>query len=317
MSAEFDLIRSFTADLPTSEKVSLGVGDDAAGLRFTGDAMVSTDMLVENVHFRRQWSTATQVGRKSVAVSVSDIEAMGAVPTAVVVALAVPKELDQQWVLGFAAGVREECDLAGVSLVGGDMSRSEIIVVTVTALGDVEHREPVTRSGACPGDVVAVVGKLGWAGAGVAALSRGFRSPKDVVAEALVPSLPYGQGVVANDAGATAMMDVSDGLVQDLGHIASLSGVAIELDSATLEVAEPMERVGAATGKDPLGFVLGGGEDYALAATFPDVDAVPEGWRIIGVVHEGEGVTVDGEEPEVTGWDHFAQDVSQHPVRGR
>lgn len=306
MTGEFELIREITADLPTGPGVVLGVGDDAAALRFAGDAVVSTDLMVENVHFKRVWSSARDIGRKAVAINVSDIESMGATPTAVVVALAVPKDTDPRWIRELSDGVREECERAGVSLVGGDMSRSATVTVCVTALGDLGDRPPVTRSGARPGDVVAVAGRLGWAGAGLAALSRGFRSPKDVVAEAQCPTVPYGEGVVANDAGATAMMDVSDGLVQDLGHIARASGVAVELDSSRLEVAEPMERVGAATGKDPVGFVLGGGEDHALVATFPSAADVPAGWRVVGAVSEGEGVTVDGEEPEFTGWDHFA-----------
>ncbi len=306
MTGEFELIREITADLPTGPGVVLGVGDDAAALRFAGDAVVSTDLMVENVHFKRVWSSARDIGRKAVAINVSDIESMGATPTAVVVALAVPKDTDPGWIRELSGGVREECERAGVSLVGGDMSRSATVTVCVTALGDLGDRSPVTRSGARPGDVVAVAGRLGWAGAGLAALSRGFRSPKDVVAEAQCPTVPYGEGVVANDAGATAMMDVSDGLVQDLGHIARASGVAVELDSSRLEVAEPMERVGAATGKDPVGFVLGGGEDHALVATFPSAADVPAGWRVVGAVSEGEGVTVDGEVPEFTGWDHFA-----------
>ncbi|SDL57589.1 thiamine-phosphate kinase [Tessaracoccus oleiagri] len=306
MTGEFELIREITADLPTGPGVVLGVGDDAAALRFAGDAVVSTDLMVENVHFKRVWSSARDIGRKAVAINVSDIESMGATPTAVVVALAVPKDTDPRWIRELSDGVREECERAGVSLVGGDMSRSATVTVCVTALGDLGDRPPVTRSGARPGDVVAVTGRLGWAGAGLAALSRGFRSPKDVVAEAQCPTVPYGEGVVANDAGATAMMDVSDGLVQDLGHIARASGVAVELDSSRLEVAEPMERVGAATGKDPVGFVLGGGEDHALVATFPSAADVPAGWRVVGAVSEGEGVTVDGEVPEFTGWDHFA-----------
>lgn len=306
MTGEFDLIRQITADLPAGPGVVLGVGDDAAGLRFGGDAVVSTDLMVENVHFKRAWSSAHDIGRKAVAINVSDVESMGAVPTAIVVALAVPKDTDPQWIRDLSAGIREECERAGVSLVGGDMSRSATVTVCVTALGDLGERRPVTRAGARPGDVVAVAGRLGWAGAGLAALSRGFRSPKDVVAQAQCPTVPYGAGVVANDAGATAMMDVSDGLVQDLGHIARASGVAVELESSALEVAEPMERVGAATGKDPLGFVLAGGEDHALVATFPSAADVPAGWRIVGAVREGEGVTVDGETPEFAGWDHFA-----------
>lgn len=304
--SEFDLISRITEGLPAGDAVVLGVGDDAAALRFVGDVVVSTDVLVEHVHFKQQWTEARQLGRKAVAVNVSDIEAMGAKPVAVVGSIAFPKETSESWILDFAAGVREECDAAGVSLVGGDLSSGQIICVNVTAMGDLEGRPPVTRAGAQPGDVVAVAGRLGWAAAGLAALSRGFRSPKDVVHAALQPEVPYGQGVVASDAGATAMMDVSDGLLQDLGHIARASGVAIDVDTSALTVAEPMERVGAATGKDPLTFVLGGGEDYALVATFSNPASVPGGWTVIGRVAEGEGVTVDGAPHEYEGWDHFS-----------
>nr|WP_108872218.1 thiamine-phosphate kinase [Tessaracoccus timonensis] len=306
MNDEFELIANLTRDLPTNEHVVLGPGDDAAALRVDGNAVVSTDILVENVHFKRAWSTPEQVGRKAVAVNVSDIEAMGALPVAVVVALAFPQDLDEAWLQSFADGVRAECELAGVSLVGGDLSRSDLIVCSVTAIGDLGPREAVTRSGAKPGDVVATFGKLGWAAAGHAALSRGFRSPKDVVRLALQPEVAYGQGIIASAAGATAMMDVSDGLMQDLGHIATSSGVAIDVDTEALEVTDPMTRVGAATGKDPLTFVLGGGEDYALVATFPDASHVPDEWRIIGRVTSGEGVTVDGSPSEFSGWNHFA-----------
>ena len=305
MSDEFERIANLTRDLPANEHVVLGPGDDAAALRVDGNAVVSTDILVENVHFKRAWSTPEQVGRKVVAVNVSDIEAMGALPVAIVVALAFPQDLDEAWLQGFTDGVRAECELAGVSLVGGDLSRSDLVVCSATAVGDLGPREPVTRSGAKPGDVVAAFGKLGWAAAGHAALSRGFRSPKDVVRLALQPEVAYGQGIIASAAGATAMMDVSDGLIQDLGYIATSSGVAIDVDTEALEVTDPMTRVGAATGKDPLTFVLGGGEDYALVATFPDANHVPDEWRIIGRVDTGEGVTVDGAPSELSGWNHF------------
>lgn len=306
MSDEFEIIASITQDLSVNEHVVLGPGDDAATLRFDGNAVVSTDILAENVHFKPAWSTAQQVGRKAVAVNVSDIEAMGARPVAVVVALAFPKDTDDAWVRAFGEGVRAECEIADVALVGGDLSRSEVIVCSVTALGDLGSRQAVTRSGAQPGDTVAYFGKLGWAAAGHAALSRGFRSPKDVVRLALQPEVAYGQGIIASAAGATAMMDISDGLVQDLGHIARSSGVRIDVDSEALEVTEPMTRVATATGKDPLRFVLGGGEDYALVATFPKAAQLPEDWTAIGRVVEGEGVTVDGSPTEFTGWNHFA-----------
>lgn len=306
MSDEFEIIANITRDLPANKHVVLGPGDDAAALRFDGNAVVSTDILVENVHFKRAWSTPEQVGRKAVACNVSDIEAMGARPVAVVVALAFPKDTDDAWVNAFGDGVRAECELADVALVGGDLSRSDVITCSVTAIGDLGPREAVTRSGARPGDTVAYFGKLGWAAAGHAALSRGFRSPKDVVRLALQPEVAYGQGIIASAAGATAMIDISDGLVQDLGHIARRSGVRIDVASDALEITEPMTRVATATGKDPLSFVLGGGEDYALVATFPDAAQLPEDWTAIGRVEQGEGVTVDGSPAEFTGWNHFA-----------
>lgn len=306
MATEFELIDQIVEGITVADDVLLGPGDDAAVLRPTGDIVVTTDILVENIHFKRQWSSARSLGRKAVAVNVSDVESMGARPTGVVVALAVPKDLDQRWVLDFSTGVREECANAGVSLVGGDLSGSVHIVVSVTATGDLDGRAPVTRAGARPGDVIAVAGKLGWAGGGLAVLQRGFGSPKDLVEEQLTPSVPYGQGVVAADAGATAMLDVSDGLLADLGHIARCSGVAIDVDTGLLEVPEQVHRVAAATGKPPLNFVLAGGEDHALAAAFPAEVALPEGWRRVGVVRAGAGVTVDGEPWDgAPGWDHF------------
>ncbi len=307
MPGEFELIDRITRDIAVGGDVLLTVGDDAAVLRLSGDTVVTTDLLIENVHFKRQWSTARAVGRKAVAVNVSDVEAMGARPSAVVVALAFPKDLDQAWVEEFEEGVKQECATAGVSLVGGDLSSAAAIAICVTAIGDLEGRHPVTRSGAKPGEVVAVRGRLGWSAAGLTVLQRGFGSPKDLVAEHLTPSVPYGQGVVASDAGATAMLDISDGLLADLGHLVERSGVGIDVNTSLLEIPEGVERVSAATGKPALGFVLAGGEDHALAATYRNEAVVPKGWTVIGTVNDSRAVTVDGEPWEgSTGWDHFA-----------
>jgi len=287
--------------------VVLSVGDDAAVLDLAGHVVVTTDMLIENVHFTRRWSPARAVGRKAVAVNVSDVEAMGARPSSVVVGLAFPKDLDQDWVVEFEAGAKEECAKAGVSLVGGDLSSSAHIAICVTAIGDLGGRVAVTRAGARPGDVVAVCGRLGWAGAGLAVLQRGFGSPKELVAEQQTPSVPYGQGLAAARAGATAMLDVSDGLLADLGHIADASQVLIDVDTSLVEIPEPVQRVAAATGRPALGFVLAGGEDHALAATFPPGAPLPVGWRRVGLVREGGGILVDGAPFDGSlGWDHFA-----------
>ena len=305
---EFALIERITAGLGASGPVVLGVGDDCAVLRTAGDVAVSTDTMVENVHFRRDWSSAGDVGRKAVAACVSDAEAMGAAPIGLVMSLAVPAETPSQWVEEFAAGVREECANAGVQLVGGDTTSATQIVVTATVIADLGGLKPVTRAGARPGQVLAMAGRLGWAAAGVAVLGRGFRSPRAVVVAHRVPEPPYGEGRVAAEAGATALIDVSDGLLADLGHIARASGVTLDVATAALEIAEPQKAVAAAIGGgDPLLFQLTGGDDQALVGAF-DADRVPAGWRVIGrVLAGGPQVLVDGAEWDgpTTGWQHF------------
>lgn len=305
---EFSLIAAITEGLVLGADVLLGPGDDAAVLAVDGAVATSVDILVEGVHFRRDWSSARDVGRKAVAVNVSDLEAMGAQARGLVVGFSAPPELPVSWALEFAAGLAEECGSAGVSLLGGDVTRARDITISIMVLGGFAGREPVRRSGARPGDVVAVSGQLGLAAAGWKVLSRGFRSPRAAVERQRVPQLSYGAGVVAAEAGATAMIDVSDGLLADLAHVATASGVSLELRSDAFEVVETLRVVAVATGADPYTMILTGGEDHVLAATFSDPAAVPQGWTVVGTVTEpGESpVLVDGavwEDPG--GYDHF------------
>jgi thiamine-monophosphate kinase len=304
---EFGVIERITAGLHQPPSTLLGPGDDAAVIAAAdGRVVASTDVLVENVHFRLDWSNPEHVGRKAVAVNLADIAAMGAVPTAVLIGLACPPATSAEVLTGLSTGIAAAARDAGAGVVGGDLVGAPQLVISVTALGDLGGRAPVTRSGARPGDVIAVVGKIGWSAAGLATLSRGFRSPVAVVAAHRVPEPPYAAGPIAADAGATAMVDVSDGLLADLGHIASASTVAIDVRSAALELPQRLVDVATALGADPMRWVLTGGEDHALAATYPSRDAVPEGWRVIGVVREGEGVTVDGKPYEgASGWQHW------------
>ncbi len=306
---EFALIAELVRDLPQSDEVLLGPGDDGAVLDVGGSVVVSTDVLVEGVHFRRDWSGPADVGRKAVAVNVADVEAMGARPQGVVVGLCAPGDTEVRWVLDLAGGLRAECVSAGVNLLGGDTTRAKEVTLSVTALGTLDGRAPVRRSGARPGDVLAYAGRLGWAAAGLLVLSRGFRSPRAVVDVQRVPVVPYGQGAVAARAGATSMVDVSDGLLADLGHVARASGVTIDVRTDAFEIPETLETVGSATRVDPILLVLTGGEDHALAATFPP-GQVPGGWTTIGTVdaagEDGPGVLVDGSPfTGVPGWDHF------------
>jgi thiamine-monophosphate kinase len=306
---EFGLITRITAGRGLPPATFLGPGDDAAVLAAAdGRVVVTTDMLVEGVHFRLDWSTPHQVGRKAIAASLADVVAMGAVPTALVVGLAVPGNTPVSTVDGLVAGMWEEAGRVGAGIVGGDVVSSAEIVVSVTALGDLQGRAPVTRSGAQAGDVLGLCGRLGWSAAGLAVLRRGFRSPLAVVGAHRVPEPPYGAGPQAAAAGATAMIDVSDGLLADAGHLAAASGVGIDIDSATVPIASRLVEVASALGADVQHWVLTGGEDHALLASFPAEIALPAGWTVLGVVAEGHGVTVDGRPYDVlpAGWEHFS-----------
>lgn len=292
--------------MATAASTLVGPGDDAAVIA-TGDGRVvaSTDLLIENRHFRRDWSSANDIGHKAAARNFADIVAMGAVPTALLVGFAGPGTLDVEWVDGLITGMREECGEVGAAVVGGDVTAADVVMLGVTALGDLQGREPVTIAGAKVGDIVAVCGRLGWAAAGFAVLGRGFRSPVSVVSAHRRPEPPYLEGPAAADLGATSMTDISDGLVGDLTHVAEASGVRIDIRADAVEVPAKLREVGAALNVDPLVWVLTGGDDYALAATFPNGTLLPDSWRVIGLVGEGEGVCVDGRRWPVGGHEHF------------
>ncbi|MGZ4476355.1 MAG: thiamine-phosphate kinase [Nocardioides sp.] len=303
---EFGLIGQLVAHFPQGEHVLVGPGDDAALLRIRqGHVVVSSDLMVEGRHFRRDWASGYDVGRRAAAQNLSDINAMGGTAHSLTIGLAAPADLPASWALDFAQGFAEECSLVGASVVGGDITRADQVVIAVTVIGAVAQA-PVLRSGARPGDVVALAGRQGWAAGGLAVLGRGFRSPRVLVDAYRHPEPPYWAGPAAAASGATAMIDVSDGLLSECAHLATASGVAIDVHTANLEVPEPLHAVAAATGADPISFVLGGGDDHALLVTFPAGAPLPEGFRVIGAVADGEGVTVDGAAYEgTTGWTHF------------
>jgi len=306
-AGEFGLIARIVARLGGGPASLLGPGDDAAVVAATdGRIVASTDVLVEGRHFRRDWSSAADVGHRAAAANLADIAAMGATPTALLVALCVPTDLDVAWAEELADGLSAEAALTGASVVGGDMSSSPTLTIAVTALGDLGGRPPVLRSGAQPGDVVALAGRTGYAAAGYTVLSRGFRTPKVLVEAYRRPAVPYTEGPAAAAAGATSLIDVSDGLLQDLGHVATASVVGIDIRRDAFEVPDQMRDAASALGVDPYIWLLAGGDDHALAATFPPGATLPPAWRAVGSVHEGTGVTVDRKPWQGgTGWDHF------------
>lgn len=324
---EWGLIAALAARLPAGPYATIGVGDDSAVVAApSGSVVAAVDLLLEGRHFLRSWSSAYDVGVKAAARSLADIAAMGAVPTALLVALAAPGSLPAQWALDLASGLAAECERAGAGVVGGDTASADSVVLSVTALGDLEGRAAVRRSGARAGDLVAVAGTLGHAAAGYAVLSAGITDYPSLVGAQLRPAPPYDAGPEAAELGASAMIDVSDGLLADLGHVASASGVAIDItvssvleafggppmaDAAAALAAAAAAPDGGAAGATVLDWVLTGGEDHALAATFPPSVALPPRWRVIGSVRppgdaSGVTVTVDGE-PHAghAGWEHF------------
>lgn len=289
--------------------VALGPGDDAALVSVSdGRVVVSTDVLVQDRHFRLDWSAPHDVGRKAIAQNAADIEAMGARPTAFVVGFGAPGDTPAAQVDALVDGMWDEAERVGAGIAGGDLVSCPQWVLSVTVLGDLDGRAPVLRSGAKAGSALAVTGELGVSAAGYALWHNDIHDFEELRRSHLVPQPPYGQGAAAAAAGAQAMIDVSDGLIADLRHVAEASGVAIDLSTAALQPdRDALAAAAAAAGADPWPWVLAGGEDHALAACFPG--AVPAGWRVIGRVLDGPGrVLVDGREwTGYAGWRSFGR----------
>jgi thiamine-monophosphate kinase len=312
---EFVLIGQLTARLPQGSAIILGPGDDAAIVSAPdGRIVATTDLFVEDRHFRREWSGPYDVGRKAAAQNLADVAAMGGRASALLVGMAVPPQLPVDWALAVIDGLRDECEVVGASVAGGDISAAERVTLGITALGDLAGRAPVTRADARPGDRVVLAGRIGWAAAGLALLGWADAGEARAVPgefAALVgahrrPEPPYEFGPALARAGATAMCDVSDGLVQDLGHIATASGVAIEISRAALAVPPPLSAAASTLGVDAWHWLLGGGDDHALVACLPAAVPPLAGCTQIGWVSAGAGVLVDGRPWEgPSGHDHF------------
>ncbi|HEU4848965.1 MAG TPA: thiamine-phosphate kinase [Terrimesophilobacter sp.] len=294
--------------LPAAAAQLLGPGDDAAIVAAPdGRYVVTTDLMVHGPDFRLAWSSPHDLGWKAAASNLSDVAAMGAVPTALVVAIAAPPVTQVALLEGIADGFRDACEALapGCGVVGGDLSASDTFTIAVTAFGDLEGRVPVLRSGARVGDVVAVSGPLGAAAvalrllfteavdAGGAPDAVRAAALRDRTRSQLAPVPPIGDGPLAALAGATAMLDLSDGLAKDAARVADASGVSIDFDSSAL-------------GNDPE-LALGGGEDHSLLATFPPGVDLPGGFRRVGAVVSADAsrILLDGVPHPATGWDPF------------
>ncbi|MFF3225429.1 thiamine-phosphate kinase [Nocardia suismassiliense] len=306
---EFALIERINRGRVQAPGVLLGPGDDAAMVAAPdGRFVVTTDMLVQDRHFRLDWSSPVDIGRKAIAQNAADVVAMGAWPSAFVVALGCPADTALDVIDGLTEGMWAEATRAGASIAGGDLVRSRDLVISVTAFGDLRERAAITRAGARVGDTVAVAGRLGWSAAGLAILTAGAAA--DDFAEALaahrVPQPPYAAVLETLSDSLNSLTDVSDGLLADLGHIATASGVAIDLHSSALHDPE-LENLAAQLDADAAQWILSGGEDHAFVGSWSVGSELPTGWVPIGRVSAGHGVTVDGVPPSGSaGWESFS-----------
>jgi thiamine-monophosphate kinase len=313
---EFGLIARLTGGLAGGPGVELGVGDDAAVLAVTPGhrLVVTTDVLVEGLDFRADLSGPRDWGWKTVAVNCSDLAAMGAEPRWLVLALTVPEATPVATLEAIYAGVDEACRAFGMALVGGDVSAGPALSLAATALGEAER--PVPRSGARPGDRLAVTGPLGAAAAGLALLQSGDPAAADLLgrfpglaAAHRRPEPAVAMGLRLARAGASAMIDVSDGLAGDALHLAEASGVGVEVHDAAVPLAPGVAEAAALLGRDPLDLALGGGEDFVLAAALPrtaDLGGVLDCGRFTPDPASRVRITARGPEP-LTGlaYDHF------------
>jgi thiamine-monophosphate kinase len=310
---ENESLKRTIARLNISEHALVGPGDDSAVISAPdGKFVVTTDTLVENHDFKLDWSSAFDLGWKAVASNIADVAAMGAVPTALVVAVTAPGHTQISWLESFADGLREACtQLApGCGVVGGDLAASDQVMISVAAHGSLEGREPVLRSGAQVGDVVAVAGTLGRAAAGLALLlsknTDAISAYDDWVNIQRRPKPPISAGVDAAVAGAHSMLDISDGLAKDATRIAKASGVTIQIDPKLLQGFEAvLEEAARAIEASEIEWVIGGGEDHSLLATFASDAQIPRAFKTIGVVlPQGPAPLMLGASPlPEKGWD--------------
>ncbi|MDO5049619.1 MAG: thiamine-phosphate kinase [Actinomycetaceae bacterium] len=316
------LIERMREALPFGERTLLWSGDDCAEISAPeGHVLVTTDVLVEGRHFLTDWSAPGQIGRRAAAQNLADIAAQGGVPSAFVVSMVVPDNTDTDWLLDVVSGFGAEVAPTGAGVVGGDLSGGSQFSIAVTALGYAPHG-PVRRSGARPGDIIAVAGTLGMSAAGfellrTEAVAASLHSEEALgdwylpVSTYRVPRPPLRAGVAAAASGATAMMDISDGLSIDLARMAKASNVMMDLYPQRLQ--EDVARLLPAarkTGKDAWQWVLHGGEDHAMLATFPPDTILPTPFRVIGGVgtvgqDTSSRIRIDGQPLNEGGWDHF------------
>jgi thiamine-monophosphate kinase len=288
---EFELLAKVRKRLPpTGPKVLLGSGDDAAVTVPGGATATSVDAFVEGVHFRREWGTLAQVGRKAMACALSDLAAMGAWPGEAYAVVGVPGDLDEDGCLELVDGLVGLAGETGTALVGGDVTRAPVLTLAITVVGHATRAEKlIGRGGAEVGDVLVLSGELGGAAAGLLLMERPElaaavpeQTAEHLRMKLLDPAPRLAAGRALATAQARAMIDLSDGLGGDARHLAAASGVGLQIDASALPLAKGVGEVAAAAGRDPLEFAATGGEDYELLA------ALPPRWNLEAIARVGD-----------------------------
>ena len=309
MASESELIAALSAvfklsDANVRENVIIGIGDDGAVIAPSSlKSVLAADMAVEGVHFNREWSTLKEIGAKITAANLADIFAMGGDPKYLLVSAGLTSDFGIPEVTELAKGIASEAALVGASIVGGDISKADQLVISISVFGEVEN--PITRSGAKVGDSVIISGLPGKSAAGLAQLKNGHKDSEFISAHKK-PDVNYKMAKAFRTVNAkvNSMCDVSDGLLSELNHIASASKVGIELDSNLLSQIPGFTQLQAATKDEIWSVVLAGGEDHVFVATTSA--QIPEGAFVIGKVVSGSGVKVSGiSELPATGFRHF------------
>jgi len=323
---EFELLARLRQRLPPAgPRVRVGMGDDAAVTVPGGATATSVDAVVDGVHFRREHATPAQIGHKALATALSDLAAMGAEPGEAYVVLGVPAGMSEDECIELLDGIAALAERTGTTLAGGDVTRAPALTVATTVVGHAAAPERlVTRAGARPGDALVLTGETGGAAAGLLLLERpepasalDAEAVERLRARQLEPHPRLAAGRALARAGATAMIDLSDGLGADAGHIAEESGARLRIDAAAVPVQAGVAEVAAAAGLDPLRLAASGGEDYELLGALPPervegavaaVDQAGTALTVIGEVAEGEGVEIrlpDGRALEPSGFDQL------------
>jgi thiamine-monophosphate kinase len=282
-------------------RIEVGIGDDAAVVAGEVRQVMTTDMAVEGVHFRTDWSTGFEIGRKVTAANAADILAMGGVPDYLLVAVALTGSESMEWISDLAHGIKFEADLAGLQIIGGDISKSEKIIISMTAVG--HCAKPVLRSGAKPGDGIYLSSLTGWSAAGLAILKSKMPATTDAMEKALKefksPTIDYGFDVT----GASSLCDVSDALAIQASQMAESSKVAFKFDLSKIDAASEfleLETLARELAIDVWSWIFAGGEDHALLATGLDLPGI-----LIGEVLAGSGVKNLPAGVEKSAWQHF------------